>query len=324
MNWQDNLPDSDQWNPREDAKERLSNLFFKRCREIEERILSRANAEREARVDNFDSGAGIEDIFRQELSYLLPKRYSVHSGVLDARHGRTAGDCDVIVYNDLWFPFVHAGATEASRRFHFPIEGAYAVAEIKSSFCFRSLDDAMQKLVTCHRLHRPVTQSDRVVENRRVEGCPHNILNPLYSAVLATGLSPNVSFEDLINRFFAINKTVKRHEVVRALCVLGRGAVTWGVRNERTKQVDAAIFHSDYAEPLIPVFSRAEIIGSAFYALALDLLLQLYHSILSPENLTVKYGFTKLPISIPKEDANSLPPGAPPAVFDPEDPEQCL
>jgi hypothetical protein len=322
MNWQDNLPDSAEWKPREDAKERLSKLFFKRCCEIEERILSRARAEREARVDNFDSGAGIEDIFRQELSSLLPKRYSVHAGMLDDRYGMTAGDCDVIIYNDFWFPFVHAGATEASRRFHFPIEGTYAVAEIKSSLDFKSLDDAMEKLVTCHRLHRPVTQSDRIVENRRVDGCPHSVLNPLYSAVLATGLSPNVSFEDLVNRYFAISKTLKRHEVVRALCVLGCGAVTWGVRNEMTTQADSAIFHSDYAEPLIPVFFRAEVVGSAFYVLAVDLLLQLYHSILSPEHLEAKYGLTNFPVSVPKDNAIFLPPGEPSTAFDPEDPER--
>jgi hypothetical protein len=322
MNWQDNLPDSIQWKPREDAKERLSSLFFKRCREIEERIVSQARVEREARIDNFDSGAGIEDIFRRELSNFLPKRYSVHAGVLDDRYGKTAGDCDVIIFNDFWFPSIHAGATEASRKVHFPIEGTYAVVEIKSSLDFKSLDDAMEKLVTCHRLHRPVTQSDRIVENRRVDGCPHDVLNPLYSAVLAIGLSPNVSFEDLINRFFAINKTLKRHEVVRALCVLGCGAVTWGVRNERTKQVDSAIFHSDYAEPLIPVFSRAEIVGSAFYVLAVDLLLQLYHSVLSPEDLAAKYGFTQYKISVPNDNAISLPPNKPPTTFDPEDPER--
>lgn len=324
MNWQDDLPDSNQWKPREDAKERLSNLFFKRCREIEERILSRAKTELEARIDNFDSGAGIEDIFRQELSHLLPKRYSVHAGVLDDRYGKTAGDCDVIIFNDFWFPFIHAGATEASRKFHFPIEGTYAVAEIKSSLDFKNLDDAMEKLVTCHRLHRPVTQSDRIVENRRVDGCPHSVLNPLYSVVVAIGLAKNISFEDLINRFFVINKALKRHEVVRALCVFGSGTVTWGLRNERTKQSDSAIFHSDYAEPLIPVFSRSEVVGSAFHVLMMDLMLQLYHSILSPEDLAVKYGLNFHRVSVPNDKTIYLPPGEPPTTFDPEDPTRRL
>ena len=318
------MPDTNQWKPREDAKERLSKLFFKRCHEIEERIVSRAKVEKETRVDNYDSGLGIEDIFREELSNLLPKRYSVRTGVLDDRYGKTAGECDVIIFNEQWFPVVHAGATEASRKFHFPIEGTYAVAEVKSSLDFKSLDDAMGKLVTCHRLHRPVTQSDRIVENRRVDGCPHSVLNPLYSAVVAIGLTPNIGFEDLINRFFAINKTLKRHEVVRALCVFGSGTVTWGLRNERTKQADSAIFHSDYAEPLIPVFSRSEVVGSTFHVLVVDLLLQLYHSILSPEDLAVKYGLNNHRISVPNDKTTYLPPGEPPTTFDPEDPERRL
>lgn len=321
MDWDEKIPDTSQWMPREDAKERLSNLFFKRCREIENRILARAKVEKETRIDNFDSGFGIEDIFREELSNLLPKRYMVRKGVLSDRYGKTAGDCDAIIFNEQWFPFVHAGATEDSRKFHFPIEGAYAVLEIKTSLDFKNLDDAMEKLVACHRLHRPVTQSDRVIENRRIHGCPHAIVNPLYSAIVATSLAPDIKFEDLINRFFAINKTLKRHEVIRALCIFEAGTVTWGLRNERTKQADSAIFHSDYHLPLIPVYARAEIVGSSFYVLAVDLLLQLYHSILSPEDLAAKYGFTNYRISIPNDNSTFLPPTEPPATFDPEDPQ---
>ncbi|HZQ47880.1 MAG TPA: hypothetical protein VFC07_12755, partial [Verrucomicrobiae bacterium] len=186
---------------------------------------------------------------------------------------------------------------------------------------YKNLDDAMEKLVACHRLHRPVTQSDRVVENRRVPGCPHAVVNPMYSAIVATGLAPNIKFEDLINRFFAINKTLKRYEIIRALCIFEAGTVTWGLRNELTNQAEAAIFHADYHLPLIPVCTRAEIIGSAFYVLAVDLLLQLYHSILSPEFLAAKYGFKDIPVSIPNDSSVCLRPGEPPDIFDPEDPE---
>ena len=320
MNWDEKIPDTDQWKPRENAKERLSKLFFKRCKEIEERILARVKVEKEARVDNYDSGLGIEDIIREELSNLLPKRYSVRTGVLDDRFGKTAGDCDVIIFNEQWFPFVHAGATGISRRFHFPVEGAYAVLEIKTSLDLKSLDEAMEKLVICHRLHRPVTQSDRIVENRRVDGCPHGVANPLYSAIIATGLAPNVRFDDLINRFFAINKTLKRQEVIRAICVFGAGTVTWGFRNEKTKQAESTVFYSDYHKPLFPAYARAEIVGSSFFILAVDLLLQLNHAILSPENLAVKYGLTNFPVSVPNDNSACLPPSEPPNTFDPEDP----
>lgn len=83
MNWDENIPDTKLWQPREDAKERLSKLFFKRCSEAEQRILARVKVERDCRIDNFDSGPGIEDIFREEFSQILPKRYAVKAGVLD-------------------------------------------------------------------------------------------------------------------------------------------------------------------------------------------------------------------------------------------------
>jgi hypothetical protein len=324
MNWDEKIPDTNQWKPREDAKERLSNIFFKHCKEVEERILMRVKAEKDTRIDNYDSGPGIEDIIREELSELLPKRYSVRTGVIDDRYGKTAGDCDVILFNEHWFPFVHAGATGISRKFHFPVEGTYAVLEIKTSLDLKTLDDAMKKLVMCHRLHRPITQSDRVAENRRDnDRCPHGVVNPLYSAIIATGLAPKVKFEDLINRFFAINKTLKRHEVIRAMCVFGAGTITWGLRNERTKQADSATFQFDYHSQLIPLYSRAEIVGSSFFVLVADLF-QLYHSILSPEDLAVKYGFVNWPVSIPNDNQTFLPPSDPPSTSDPEDPTRRL
>ncbi|MGA3145384.1 MAG: hypothetical protein ABSF10_20475, partial [Verrucomicrobiota bacterium] len=98
------------------------------------------------------------------------------------------------------------------------------------------------------------------------------------------------------------------------------------VTNSETagKQADSAIFHSDYAEPLIPVFSRSEVVGSTFHVLVVDLLLQLYHSILSPEDLAVKYGLNNHRISVPNDKTTYLPPGEPPTTFDPEDPERRL
>ena len=320
MSRQNNLPNTDKWQPREDAKERLSGLFLKRCQESEKRILERVKVENEIRVDNFDSGLGMEDIIREELSKLLPKRYSVRKGVLDDRYGKTAGDCDVIIFNDLWFPSTHSGATETSRRFHFPVEGAYSVIEIKPALDFKNLDDALEKLVMCHRLHRPVTQGDRIAENRRSGGCPHNIANPLYSAVMATSLPPGITFEDLVNRFFQINRTLKRHEVIRSLCVLNVGTVTWGLRNTQTNQTDHATFHDDYHKALIPIWNRSEIVGSAFYILILDILTQLNRSILSPENLALKYGAMNHAVSVPSDENICLSPSKPPQTFDPEAP----
>jgi hypothetical protein len=316
--WDENLPDVSKWLPRDDASERLANLFFKRCRQIEERILLRVKNEREGSIDNFDAGVGIEDIFREELSHLLPSRYKVCHGTINDRYGKTAGDCDVVLFNEYWFPFIKTGATEVSRKIHFPIEGVYSVLEIKSKMNFDTLDEAMKKLVTCHRLHRSTTPGNRVTENRWVSSCPHSVANPLFTGVVAAGLSPEISFEDVINRFFAISKQLLRSEVVRSLCVLGEGAVTWGVRVDG--EVKPARFRDDYEKPIFPIFHRRDTLGSAFYPFVSELLLSLYHCLLAPEDLQAKYGLYKHAIKVPCQGEVSLPPGEMPMVRDPEDP----
>ena len=183
-------------------------------------------------IDNFDSGQGVEDIIREGLTQLLPARYSLKAGVITDRGGKTGGDFDVVVFNEQWFQSVKAGATAQSRRVFLPIEGVYAVCEVKQTLDFRSLDQAMEKLVVCHRLRQPRTCANRIVENRESSSCVHGLSNPLYSAIIATDLREGIELKSLIDRFFDINRALKRLEVVRALCVLGRGAVTWGFRDQ--------------------------------------------------------------------------------------------
>lgn len=318
MDWSDNLPDVGTWWPRV-ATDRLSSLFFERCRQIEERILMRAAAERAGCVDPFDSGIGIEDIIREELTLLLPSRYAVRAGTIDDRYGETAGDCDIVLFNETWFPAVRAGATKQSRKIHFPIEGVYAVLETKSTLDFKSLDDALAKLVTVHRLHRPTTHGNRLVENRYINPSPdRDVANPLYSEVIATRVASSVTFEELINRFFAICKSLPRVDVVRSLCVIGEGAVTWGIR--AANEIKTATFGHDYDTPLVPVYHRAQVVGSGFYPLVVDLLQNLNRMILSPEDLGVKYGLGGHGVSAPASGEAILSPGTRPHVYDPEDP----
>jgi hypothetical protein len=86
------LPDTTIWQPREHKAETLQEAFLRRCVALEEKIRLRVQLEKEMNIDNYDSGPGIEDILREELRSLLPGRYSVRSGVINDRQGRTAGD----------------------------------------------------------------------------------------------------------------------------------------------------------------------------------------------------------------------------------------
>ena len=303
------LPDVSEWQPRDSASETLQDAFLKRCLAVEKLIHLRAQAEQDMNIDNFDSGIGVEDIVRDELGKILPSRYSTEHGVLVDRYGKTGGDYDLIVFNESWFPRVRAGATEASRRSYYPIEGAYAVGEIKQTLDYQTLDAALKKLVVAHRLSRPATHARRLVENRESSSCMHGLSNPLYSFVLGVNLAKGLAFEDLINRFYDINKQLKRLEVVRALCVLGHGTVIWGFRDSVKGGITPALFMlEDLYEPIVPSYHHVKDITSALFALLGNLMLHLFHSVLAPEDIAVLYGPSTRTVKAPKADEIALQP----------------
>src|SRR5258708_5282057 len=127
------VPDVSQWQPRKDILADIEQSYRRRCAFVERRLQIRVAEEREANLDNFDSGVGVEEIFRDELGQLLPDRYQVSTGVVSDRHGYTAGHCDAVIFNNLWFPVIKSGATPQSRRRHMPIEGVYGIIEVKQS-----------------------------------------------------------------------------------------------------------------------------------------------------------------------------------------------
>ena len=133
MDYEDNLPDVGQWGPAGNKQETLTNALMMTCQIAQRRIVARAQVEIDFNIYNFDSGPGVEDIVREELANLLPRRYCVDAGIINDRSGYTAGDCDIVVRDDIWTPVIKPGATDQSRRFHFPIEGVYAAVEIKQT-----------------------------------------------------------------------------------------------------------------------------------------------------------------------------------------------
>jgi hypothetical protein len=305
------LPNVAKWQPREDKANTLQQLFLRRCKAIESRILMRVQNERDLNIDNFDSGPAVEEIIREELAHLLPRRYAVRAGVVLDRDGRTAGDCDVVIFNDIWFPSLKEGATSSSRRSYYPVEGTYAVLEIKQTLNFRTLDEAMRKLVQCHRLNRPRTPYNRLTENRDQSSCDHATTNPLFSAIVASGLDTNIDMDEIVERFYFINTKLKRFETIRSLCVLGQGAFTWGYWDPETHERRPALFMGrDLHEPLIPGYQKVREGESAFYQLMQTLLLHLYHSILAPEDVAVFYGDPHPRIAVPLSPEFRIDPDA--------------
>ncbi|HUO03901.1 MAG TPA: DUF6602 domain-containing protein [Candidatus Binataceae bacterium] len=301
------LPDTTTWKPR-DASQTLTAVFAEECRASETKLLHGLQHERRLAIDNFDSGLPFEGLVREELKRLLPRRYSVTTGLLLDRLGRTAGNCDVVIFNDTWFQPVKSPATENSGGKFIPIEGVYAVGEVKQTLSSSELDQAMEKLVKCQRLDRPRTFAHRIVENRKGCDCQHGLTNPLISFILAGALAANESLQDLIERFFDISKELKRLEVVRALCVLGEGTVLWSFHDplSNNEVCPATFVEADLFRPIFPIFSPASY-RSPLLCLVQMLQLSLFHIVLGPEDFAAAYSLDRSGIKLPSNPNIALP-----------------
>lgn len=300
------IPNTDEWLPRKDTSETLKDIFYKRCIHAESIIKNKAKQEQEFNIDNFDSGLGIEDIIREEFSNILPDRYFVTKGVINDRNGFTAGDQDLIIFNKFWFPYLKSGATKESRRLHFPIEGVYAIGEIKQTLNFDNLDKAFEKLVISKRLERPKTGRTRIVENRELDDCKHGFTNPLYSFILAINLDESISVDEIFLRFFEINKNLRRTDIINCLCILQKATITWAYFDDYSEELKPYSF-SNYIEnayePILPILSEVnEKKKSSLYDLIIHLLAHLYNTILGGEDLALAYGNSYSGIKVPPKD----------------------
>ena len=293
------IPDVASWKPR-DTSQTLANVFASECGAVEQRLLHALRHERRLAVDGFDSGLPFESHVRRELGRLLPRRYSVTPGRVVDRDGKSAGHCDAVIFNDFWFSPVKPSATDDPNHSLLPIEGVYAVGEIKQTLSTDTLDQAMEKLVKCHRLNRPRTFAHRIVENREGCDCPHGLTNPLFSFVLAGAVAENENLQALIERFFDISRQLKRLEVVRALCVLGEGTVVWSFYDpDSDNQLKPALFvEADLFHPIVPTYAPANV-RSPLYSLLQMIQLSLFHVVLGPEDLEAVYGLNPARISVP-------------------------
>lgn len=288
MDWNENLPDADSWYPSVANQETLRNALMVSCQIAQSRIVSRADAEVRFNLHNFDSGLSVEDIVREELGALLPSRYVVSAGVIGDQQGLTAGESDLVVRDPAWSPVTKPKATNDSRRIHLPIEGVYAVSEIKQTLGFHDLDDAMRKLVIASRLARPENPYGHITENQHLQWLDRqgSILNPLHTTVLGTRLHPSVDFRQIADRFGAINSRLNRDHMVTMLCVLDQGTAWYSVEGGSPYN---ATHMTDRQNPLVLQINPREP-QNAFYRFFVELLGHLTRSVLGLREVAHAYG----------------------------------
>lgn len=288
MHWNNELPDTDSWMPDADKRETLGNALMVSCQVAQARIVSRADAEIRFNLHNFDAGLSVEDIVREELGGLLPSRYVVSPGVVSDHLGNSAGEQDLVIRDGMWSPVIKPRATSGSRRIHVPIESVYAIAEVKQTLDYDRLDDAMRKLVVASRLARPINPYGHITENQHLPffDQPGKILNPLHSTVFATRMRDGLEFEDLAQRFGAVNARLKREHMVKMLCVLGAGTAWYSVESGRPYN---ASYMYDRQSPLILQINHREPRNS-FYRYVVELIGHLTRSVLGLTGISGAYG----------------------------------
>lgn len=288
MKWDDDLPEVSTWQPRSEGQANLSTGLMITCQAAQARIINEVENERKFNIDNYDSGLAVQDIVRQELSKLMPHRYSVDAGVVNDQKGKTAGDIDIVVRDQTWTNVIKLKATSQSRRSHFPFEAVYAAIEVKQTLDFRTLDEAMKKLVTLSRLYRPQNSYGHITENQHFPSLDKEgaILNPLHTTIFGIRIQDGIEFCDMARRFDQINACLQRDQMVTMLCILDQGTAWYSVESGSPYN---ATFMTDRQEPLVLQINYREP-ENAFYRFFQHLSGHLGRSVLGLGGLTAEYG----------------------------------
>ena len=112
------------------------------------------------------------------------------------------------------------------------------------------------------------------------------MLNPLHTTVFATRLQDGVQFEEIAERFGAINESLDRNSMVTMLCVLDQGTAWYSVRSGTPYDAD---FMRDRDQELILQINTKEP-DNAFYRLYNLLMVHLTRSVLGLSDVSNAYG----------------------------------
>jgi hypothetical protein len=265
--------------------------MFDKCKRLEEELLLNLKDSKILNLNNFDSGLEAEKILTNTLRKLFPTRYSIYKGILSDRHGCTSGEHDIILFNETWFPLL-TGNDENAHKKYFPIEGVYAIGEVKQTLTVDSLDEGIEKLVKAQRLYRPQVGVNRYTENRKKGDRDLGTANPLFTFLVAFNQDSQFQTEEIFSRFFEINKRLYRQEMVRCLCVINKFSIIWSTQIESERGYNIARFTSkDEEEPVFPVLQLGTAKNeSSLYNLIFYLGAHLNECILGSEDIYVAYG----------------------------------
>ena len=129
------------------------------------RMLSEKIAQGNIIEHNLEKGLGGENALRGLLEDFLPSRLGVAKGKVVNFTGDMSRQCDVIIYDRLNCPRLFV---DENKNQILPIEGVYAVIEVKTSLTKHTLTEAFENLNSVYNLQpeRPVRSSNPKLDYR--------------------------------------------------------------------------------------------------------------------------------------------------------------
>jgi hypothetical protein len=118
--------------------------------------LAHGRAQRKVIQHNLEAGQIAENVFRDVLRQTLPFRFGVAKGKLVSAEGVMSRHLDVIVYDALNCPALFIDENDNQI---LPVEGVYAVIEVKSATSKSVLEEAFEELASVEIIHPGVVCS---------------------------------------------------------------------------------------------------------------------------------------------------------------------
>lgn len=167
-----------------------------------------------------ERGAEAENILKDFLNRLLPKRFSADTGLVIDLEDNISSQTDVIIYDSLNSPIYRTG----SRLLILPADNVASIIEVKSSLNKTELLDAAKKIASVKCLKKtPLTDVDQPVTFSPL------VTTKTYGIIFA--YESKTSLEALAGNLKEINKNYPSEQWIDLVVVLDKGVIGYTVQS---------------------------------------------------------------------------------------------
>lgn len=151
-------------------------------------------------------GTAREDLLKQNLIGLFPKRYSICSGIIMDSNQAQSKQQDFIIYDSFNCPAFYE--TESNKIL--PIESIYATIEIKSTLTKETLKQSIDNVKSVRSLEKAETNYSKIFK---------------YPVGFVFAYSSDADLETIQKNLFELNKDVNPEYQISIICVLDKGLI---------------------------------------------------------------------------------------------------